>query len=118
MALLIYAIVPVPFNALGEGRWSSLAMWAGTPWIIGLLGRAAGSMPFAPTGQRLNPLKAAVGLSVCGALVAMVFPAIPVYLVIIAAHETAQGRQVCDVHEQNLGYDITSLDVRSGELRR
>ena len=85
VALLIYAIVPVPFNALGEGRWSSLAMWAGTPWIIGLLGRAAGSMPFAPTGQRLNPLKAAVGLSVCGALVAMVFPAIPVYLVIIAA---------------------------------
>ena len=32
-------------------------------------------------------------------------------------YETAQGRQVFDVHEQNLGYDITSLDLRSGELR-
>ena len=31
--------------------------------------------------------------------------------------EQAQGRQVYDVHEQNLGYDITSLDLRSGELR-
>ena len=32
-------------------------------------------------------------------------------------HEEAQGRQVYDVHEKNLGYDITSLDVNSGELR-
>ena len=33
------------------------------------------------------------------------------------AHEEAQGRQVYDVHEKNLGYDVTSLDLRSGELR-
>src|SRR5690606_27762970 len=32
-------------------------------------------------------------------------------------HERAEGRQVFDVHEKNLGYDITSLDVNSGELR-
>ena len=32
-------------------------------------------------------------------------------------YERAQGRQVFDVHEKNLGYDITSLDVSSGELR-
>jgi len=31
--------------------------------------------------------------------------------------ERAQGRQVFDVHEQDLGYDLTSLDLRSGELR-
>ena len=28
-----------------------------------------------------------------------------------------QGREVYDVHEKNLGYDITSLDLNSGELR-
>jgi hypothetical protein len=33
------------------------------------------------------------------------------------AHEESQGRQVYDVHEKDLGYDITSLDVNSGELR-
>ena len=33
------------------------------------------------------------------------------------AHEEARGCQVYDVHEKNLGYDITSLDVNSGELR-
>jgi hypothetical protein len=32
-------------------------------------------------------------------------------------HEQAAGRQVFDVHEKNLGYDITSLDLNSGELR-
>ena len=33
------------------------------------------------------------------------------------AHEEAQGRRVDDVHEKNLGYDLTSLDLESGELR-
>ena len=32
-------------------------------------------------------------------------------------HEQALGRQVEDVHQKNLGYDITSLDPRSGDLR-
>ena len=36
---------------------------------------------------------------------------------VVMDHETAQGRVVTDVHEQNLGYDITSLDPNSGELR-
>jgi hypothetical protein len=31
--------------------------------------------------------------------------------------EVARGRQPFDVHEKNLGYDVTSLDVNSGELR-
>jgi len=32
-------------------------------------------------------------------------------------YEQKQGRQVFDVHEKNLGYDVTSLDINSGELR-
>jgi hypothetical protein len=36
---------------------------------------------------------------------------------IVMEHEQAQDRQVYDVHEKNLGYDITSLDLTSGELR-
>ena len=35
----------------------------------------------------------------------------------VMRHEAAQGRQVYDVHEKNLGYDVTSLDLQSGELR-
>ncbi len=33
------------------------------------------------------------------------------------AYERAQGRQVYDVSDKNLGYDLTSLDPASGELR-
>ena len=36
---------------------------------------------------------------------------------VVIEHENAQGRQVYDVHEKNLGCDITSLDLNSGELR-
>ena len=36
---------------------------------------------------------------------------------VVMEYETAQGRQVKDVHEKNLGYDVTSLDVESGQLR-
>lgn len=32
-------------------------------------------------------------------------------------HERSRGCQVYDIHEKNLGYDITSLDLNSGELR-
>ena len=36
---------------------------------------------------------------------------------VVMEYEQAQGRQVTDVHEKNLGYDVTSLDVDSGQLR-
>ncbi len=36
---------------------------------------------------------------------------------VVVEYEAAQGRQAYDVSEKNLGYDITSLDLASGELR-
>jgi hypothetical protein len=36
---------------------------------------------------------------------------------VVVEQETALGRQVTDVHTQDLGYDLTSLDTNSGELR-
>ena len=36
---------------------------------------------------------------------------------IVMDHERAKNREVEDVHEQNLGYDVTSLDLTSGDLR-
>ncbi|MEW6047839.1 MAG: helicase-related protein, partial [Bacillota bacterium] len=36
---------------------------------------------------------------------------------VVMEYEKAHGRQAYDVHEENLGYDITSLDLNSGELR-
>jgi superfamily II DNA or RNA helicase len=36
---------------------------------------------------------------------------------VVIEHEKALGKQVFDVHEKNLGYDVTSLDLTTGELR-
>ena len=36
---------------------------------------------------------------------------------VVIDHERAQGRQVDDVSAKNLGYDVTSLDLQSGDLR-
>ena len=36
---------------------------------------------------------------------------------VVMEYEAAQGRRVRDVHDQNLGYDVTSLDVEAGEVR-
>ena len=36
---------------------------------------------------------------------------------VVMEHERAKGKRVYDVHERNLGYDVTSLDLQSGELR-
>jgi len=36
---------------------------------------------------------------------------------IVIEYENSLGRQVYDVSEKNLGYDITSLDINSGQLR-
>jgi len=36
---------------------------------------------------------------------------------VVMEYEQNQGRQVYDVHEKNLGYDVTSLDLNSGDLR-
>jgi superfamily II DNA or RNA helicase len=36
---------------------------------------------------------------------------------LVMQHETTRGCQVYDIHDKNLGYDITSLDLNSGELR-
>lgn len=36
---------------------------------------------------------------------------------VVMAYEAAQGREVRDVHPENLGYDVRGLDLQSGELR-
>ena len=36
---------------------------------------------------------------------------------VVMEHEAAQGRQVEDVSEKDLGYDVTSLDLKTGDLK-
>jgi GT2 family glycosyltransferase len=43
---VLYAGLPLPYDALARGRWSGLIAYAAAPWILGRLLRATGLAPF------------------------------------------------------------------------
>jgi GT2 family glycosyltransferase len=82
-SLLAYVANPLPYDALADGRWGVLALYAAAPTLVGLLARAAGVSPFGSAEghpwsrlrQRTTPqLVLAVG--VLTAVVAMVLPSV------------------------------------------
>jgi GT2 family glycosyltransferase len=46
-SLVVYAAIPVPYNALAQGRWGGLVVYAAAPWLLGTLARSMGVAPFA-----------------------------------------------------------------------
>jgi GT2 family glycosyltransferase len=46
LAVVVYAVLPLPYAALAAGRWDALLAYAGTPWLTLLLVRVAGFEPF------------------------------------------------------------------------
>ncbi|NLV55374.1 MAG: glycosyltransferase family 2 protein [Acidimicrobiales bacterium] len=85
-AVVVYAAVPLPYNALAGGSWSALAAYAVGPWIVLGLARASGLAPFGPidlADEEAAPLTVAadlpsriVGLGLTLALGALVAPAV------------------------------------------
>ena len=80
-ALLVYLSVPLPYDALGDGRWGALALYAATPMVLGLLARASRLAPFGTVDGRAGPglrdrtkPQLVLALGVLTALVAMVLP--------------------------------------------
>jgi len=47
-AFAVYLAIPVPYNALARGSLSGLLAYAASPWVLLLLGKAAGIAPFGP----------------------------------------------------------------------
>ncbi len=45
-AFVVYAAIPVPYNALAGGAWGGLALYAAAPWILLALARASGMAPY------------------------------------------------------------------------
>jgi GT2 family glycosyltransferase len=94
-AVVVYAAVPVPYNALARGRWSALLLYGALPWVTARLLRASGVEPFgtaedreAGLGRHLLPLVVVVAL-----LTAFV-PVAPVIVVLVAVALFAGGRPV------------------------
>jgi len=44
--VVLYAAVPLPYDALARGRWAGLIAYAASPWILARLLRATGLEPF------------------------------------------------------------------------
>ncbi|MGH9074523.1 MAG: glycosyltransferase, partial [Acidimicrobiales bacterium] len=46
VSMVVYAVVPLPYGALGLGRWEALVAYAAAPWILALLLSGTGLEPF------------------------------------------------------------------------
>lgn len=91
VALVVYAAVPVPYNALAGGSWSGLALYAAVPWMLSQLARASGLAPYgarggiAGPGVRPRPLvQRVVALGVITGLTAIVAPSAVLVVVAMA----------------------------------
>ncbi|MBW3614751.1 MAG: glycosyltransferase family 2 protein [Actinobacteria bacterium] len=57
LGAVLYAAVPLPYDALARGRWSGLLAYAAAPWLLARLLRATGLAPFgAPTAVEDQPV--------------------------------------------------------------
>ncbi len=76
-ALVIYAAVPLSYNALAGGRWAGLIVYAAAPWLLAWLCRLTGEEPFVAR-PRWPARVVALGL-----LVALTGAFVPAILVVV-----------------------------------
>ncbi len=50
--MVVYAVIPLPYGALGLGQWDVLVAYAVAPWVLHMLAQATGLEPY---GRRLQP---------------------------------------------------------------
>jgi GT2 family glycosyltransferase len=100
VGLVVYAAVPVAWNAVAEGRLPGLVAYAAAPWLLARLALGAGWAPWGPVhgrpgpGVRERPVEAhAVALGLVLALAAMLVPWMAV-VVAVAALAMAAGSVV------------------------
>ena len=89
-ALVVYAAVPVAYNALATGRLSGLVAYATAPWVVGRLLRVTGIEPFATSQAESNLPREILGLGVLLAVAAALSPSV-VLMVLLAAAGLVAG---------------------------
>jgi GT2 family glycosyltransferase len=92
-ALLVYVSIPVPYNALAQGRWGVLALYAAAPALLGLLAHASRLAPFGPVEgpawPKLRPRTARQLVLSVGLITAAVATILPVAVAIVPAMAAA-----------------------------
>ncbi|HLY82819.1 MAG TPA: hypothetical protein VKQ71_07530, partial [Acidimicrobiales bacterium] len=94
-ALIVYAAVPVPYNALAGGRWAGLVLYAVAPWLLAGMFRASGEAPF-PSGNGRVARLAGLGLLVAAtsAFVPATLAVVPFIGLAVLAGSLLSGRVV------------------------
>jgi GT2 family glycosyltransferase len=94
-ALIAYGIVPLPYNALARGHWPGLVAYAAAPWVLGLICRLSGEIPF-PFTRLDRTLGRVVALGLLVAVTASVAPSwcyvVPIAGVALLAGSALTGR--------------------------
>ncbi|HWE67292.1 MAG TPA: glycosyltransferase family 2 protein [Acidimicrobiales bacterium] len=70
VATICYLGLPLPYGALGTGRWDGLVAYAAFPFIVTRLARLAGLAPFDPVVSRGWRSTASGQIAVLGAIIA------------------------------------------------
>jgi hypothetical protein len=94
-ALIAYAVVPLPYNALARGHWPGLVAYAAAPWVLSAVGRLSGEIPY-PTTRLGRTGGRVIALGVLVAVTASVAPAfllvVPILGVALVGGSALVGR--------------------------
>jgi hypothetical protein len=90
--LLVYVAMPLPYNALANGRWDAVVLYATAPLMVAMLARASRMAPFGPQGGEVGPGVrdtrwgyTVLGLGFVTALAATIAPVAAALVVLIGA---------------------------------
>jgi hypothetical protein len=94
VAVVAYAAVPLPYNAMAAGRLSTLVGYAAAPWVLSRLAHGGGFAPFQPArgtmARQALPLAVLVALAV--GLAPTFLATVGVIVVGLVAGSLAAGR--------------------------
>ena len=87
-AAVAYAAVPLPYDGLATGRWSVVAAYAASPWLLGRLARSSLVAPFSPDGPVPTPPRPlwqdAVAAGAVTGIAGLIVPQAPALLLVMA----------------------------------
>jgi hypothetical protein len=84
--LVAYAALPLPWAAIAAASWTTLGVYAVSPWVLRAMLEAQASAPFRTVGGPVRPLaSAAIGAGIAVGLAGVFDPIVAVVTVVIAA---------------------------------